>query len=60
MESNKQTVFQQKFVNHKNSVVKIINNTFKKIKSTKEDQETRNKVLAFKEDQRARKDLAKL
>ena len=29
--------FQQKFINHKNSVVKIINNTFKKIKSTKDD-----------------------
>lgn len=40
--------------------MKIINNTFKKIKSTKEDQETKNKVSAFKEEQKARKDLAKL
>lgn len=36
-ENRDRNEFQQKFINHKNSVVKIINNTFKKIKSTKED-----------------------
>lgn len=41
-------------------MVKIINNTFKKIRSTKQDQEVKGRVTAFKEELKTRKDLIKL
>lgn len=60
MHNQELQIFQRRFINHKNSVVKIINNTFKKIKCTKEDNDLKERVKVLKEDSRNQKELLKI
>lgn len=41
LQTKQQKEFQRQFINHKNSVVKIINSTFKRIKTNKINRETK-------------------
>eukprot|EP00347_Sterkiella_histriomuscorum_P000008 403377538 len=52
--------FHQKFINHKNSAVKILNTTFKNIKLIRIDQELKGRVSALKDELKTKKDLIKL
>jgi len=52
--------FQRNFINQKNQVVKIINNTFKKVKSNREEEKAKRRVEELKEEEGARQQFIKL
>lgn len=60
IEKRNQDEFQKKFTNHKNSVVKIINNTFKRVKENQENDEQKTKVNELREEERTKSHIAKL